>query len=250
MEVARRVVHESLPALGLLDLGEDEDLPHDPDVDGDAPPIALRLTARGRALLADKVPAGDAAASKFLDTHVVRLGPAAQVGAVLAIAPFVEVARAAETLDLVVAPQTLARALSAGVEADVLRARLEALAPLPDTLSKTLAQASVVVGRATWQTAAGFLWVDDANVRELLRTRRTTLELFVDPSPPGGLLVAPGVDLDRLARRCRTVGVEVLVEGQVVRARTMPPGVSSAPPPTKSGATPRVGAHRTAKAKE
>jgi hypothetical protein len=250
MEVARRVVHESLPALGLLDLGEDEDLPRDPEADGDAPPIALRLTARGRALLADKVPAGDAAASKFLDTHVLRLGPAAQVGAVLAIAPFVEVARAAETLDLVVAPQTLARALSAGVEADVLRARLEALAPLPDTLSKTLAQASVVVGRATWQTAAGFLWVDDANVRELLRTRRTTLELFVDPSPPGGLLVTPGVDLDRLARRCRTVGVEVLVEGQVVRARTMPPGVSSAPPPTKSGSTPRVGAHRTAKAKE
>ncbi len=249
MEVARRIVHESLPALGLLDLGEDEDLPRDAEVDGDRPPLALRLTARGRALLGDKAPAGDTPASKFLDTHVLRLGSSATVGAVLSIAPFVEVARAAETLDLVVAPQTLARALSAGLEADVLRARLEAIAPLPEGLSRTLAQASVVVGRATWQSAGGFLWVEDANVREMLRTRRPTQELFVDPSPPGGLLVASGVDLERLTRRCRTVGVELLVDGQVVRARTMPPGASSVPPPAKSGATPKVGTSRAAKAK-
>ncbi|HEY3818451.1 MAG TPA: hypothetical protein VGL81_14855 [Polyangiaceae bacterium] len=234
MEVARRIVHESLPSLGILDLGEDEDLPHDPEADGDGAPKALRLTARGRALLADKLPAGDAEPSRFLDTHVLRLGPPARVGAVLAVAPFVEVGRAAETLDLIVAPQTLARALSAGLEADVLRTRLEALAPLPEGLSKTLAQASVVVGRATYEAAAGFLWVEDGNVRELLRTRRPTQELFVDPSPPGGLLVAPGVDLDRLARRCRTVGVELLVEGQVVRARTMPPPPPSSAP-SKSG---------------
>jgi hypothetical protein len=249
LEVARRIVHESLPALGLLDLGEDEDLPRDPEIDGDRPPLALRLTARGRALIADKAPAGDATASKFLDTHVLRVGVSAQVGAVLSIAPFVEVARAAETLDLLVAPQTLARALSAGIEADVLRARLEALAPLPESLSRTLAQASVVVGRATWQSASGFLWVDDANIRELLRTRRNTQELFVDPSPPGGLLVAAGVDLERLSRRCRTVGVEVLVDGQVLRARTLPPGASSVPPPTKSGPTTRISSSRHAKVK-
>jgi hypothetical protein len=250
LEVARRIVHESLPALGILDLGEEDDLlahdsgEHARDADGaddDAPEerssIALRLTARGRALLAEKVPAGDVSPSKFLDTHVLRLGPQAKVGAVLAVAPFVEVARAAETLDLIVAPQTLARALSAGLEADVLRARLEALSPLPESLSRTLAQASVVVGRATWTAAGGFLWVEDANVRELLRTRRATQELFVDPSPPGGLLVAPGVDLDRLARRCRTVGVEILAEGQVVRARSIPPtgmSQSTRPPPPPS----------------
>ena len=249
MEVARRIVHESLPALGLLDLGEDEDLPRDPEADGERPPLALRLTSRGRALLGDKAPGSETQASKFLDTHVLRLGSGATVGAVLSIAPFVEVARAAETLDLVVAPQTLARALSAGVEADVLRARLEALAPLPETLSRTLAQASVVVGRATWQSAGGFLWIEDANVRELLRTRRPTQELFVDPSPPGGLLVSAGVDLERLSRRCRTVGVEVLVDGQVIRARTLPPGASSVPPPAKSGATPRVTSSRAMKAK-
>ena len=238
LEGARRIVHESLPALGILDLGEDEDLAHDPELDGPSAPIALRLTARGRALLADKVPAGEASPSKFLDTHVLRLGPQARVGAILAVAPFVEVGRAAETLDLIIAPQTLARALSAGLEADVLRARIEAIAPLPESLSRTLAQASIVVGRATWSAAAGFLWVEDANIREMLRTRRTTQELFVDPSPPGGLLVAPGIDLERLARRCRTIGVEIVSEGQVVRARTIPPPATV--PPPRSTSSPKV----------
>lgn len=218
MEVARRVVLESLPALGILDLGED-----DGEDAGGAPQLALRLTPRGRALVADKTPAEDGDASKFLDTHVLRLGPTAKVSSVLGIYGFVDVGRVAESLDLVVAPQTLARALSAGYEADSLRQRIEAIAPLPETLSRTLAQASVVVGRGSFVPSIGFLWVDDANVRELLRTRRSTAELFLEPSPQGGLLVSSQVDLDRLARRCRTVGVEVTVEGQVVRARSMPP---------------------------
>jgi hypothetical protein len=237
LEVARRIVHESLPALGIVDLGEDEDLPRGLDVDERDPPLALRLTARGRALLGDKTPQSDATPSKFLDTHVLRLGPQARVGSILGIGPFVEVGRAAETLDLIIAPQMLARALSAGLEADVLRARIEALAPLPESLSRTLAQASVVVGRATWNGASGFLWVDDANIREMLRTRRSTQELFVDPSPPGGLLVQAGVEVDRLARRCRTIGVEILVDGQVVRARTIPPTGGTPPRPLPAART-------------
>jgi hypothetical protein len=235
MEVARRIVHESLPALGILDLGEDEDLPHDSEMDEDpeTPPLALRLTTRGRALLAGKLPPADETPSKFLDTHVLRLSGSASIGAILAVAPFIELGRAAETLDLIVAPQTLARALSAGLEAEILRSRIEALAPLPDTLSRLLAQASIVVGRATWVAAAGFLWVEDANVREMLRTRRPTQELFIDPSPPGGLLVVPATDIERLARRARTIGVEILVDGQILRARTVPPPGSKSIPPAK-----------------
>ncbi len=217
VEVARRIVHDSLPALGIVDIGED---------DG----IAIRLTPRGRALLFNRPPTVDSTPSKFLDTHVLRLGPQSRVSAVFAIAPFVEVGRAGETLDLIVAPQTLARALSAGLEADVLRQRIEALAPLPDSLSRTLAQASIVLGRATFVAASGFLWVEDGNIRELLRTRRPTAELFVDPSPPSGLLVQLAVDLDRLTRRCRTVGVEIVSDGQILRARSMPPGRLTPPP--------------------
>jgi hypothetical protein len=220
MEVARRVILESLPSLGILDVGEDD------ATDGGAQ-IALRLTPRGRALVADKAPTHDGTPSKFLDTHVLRLGPTAKISSIFGIFGFVDVGRAAETLDLIVAPQTLARALSAGYEADSLRQRIEAIAPLPETLSRTLAAASVVVGRGTYVPSSGFLWVDDANVRELLRTRRSTSELFLDPSPTGGLLVSAAVDLDRLVRRCRTVGVEIVTDGQVLRARSMPPPAAS-----------------------
>jgi hypothetical protein len=69
-------------------------------------------------------------------------------------------------------------------------------------------------------------------VRELLRTRRQTQDLFVDPSPPGGLLIAPGVELDRVARRCRGLGIEVIVNGNVYRSRSSaPPRPASVPPP-------------------
>jgi hypothetical protein len=92
-----------------------------------------------------------------------------------------------------------------------------------------LAQASVVVGRGSALQAGGFLWIDDANVRELLRTRRQTADLFIDPSPPGGLLLQANVDFDRLVRRCRALGVEVTIEGPVVRSRATVPPPSSAP---------------------
>jgi hypothetical protein len=241
MEVARRIVQESLPALGLVDLGEDDTTassapapssspaPTSDGVPASSPAsartaaIAVRLTSRGRAVLADRPPSMDQSRSKFLDTHVLRLAPSAKVFSVLQIAPFVEVGRAAESLDLIVAPQTLARALSAGFEADALRQRIEAIAPLPESLSRTLMQASIIVGRGTFAPASGFLWVEDHNVREMLRTRRPTAELFVDPSPPAGLIVVAGIDVDRLSRRCRTIGVEIVSEGQVVRARTVPP---------------------------
>jgi hypothetical protein len=231
--VARRIVRESLPALGMLDTGEEDSIDGLP-VTGDVAPedqgLMIRLTPRGRALLAGRTTTTDGEA-KFLDSHVLRIGAQTRIANVLAIAPLVEVARCEGALEVLVAPQTLARALSAGLEAEAVRARIEAVAPLPESLSKTLAQASVVLGRGSYVASAGFLWVDDQNLREMLRTRRTTSELFVEPSPSGGLLVAPGVDLDRLTRRCRALGIEVLLDGQVVRARTIPPGASTPPPP-------------------
>ena len=236
LDVARRVVHESLPALGVLDLGEAEELADAaPDSSSEELPetaerqleidraVTLRLTPRGRSLVGSRKASIDQTGSKFLDAHVLRIGPGARIHAVLGLAGFVEVTRAQETLDLLVAPQTLARALSAGIEADILRSRIEAVAPLPESLSRTLAQASVVLGRGTYQPCSAFMWVDDSNLREMLRTRRATSDLFVDPSPPGGLVVAAGVDLERLTRRCRAIGIEIVFEGQVVRARTIPP---------------------------
>jgi hypothetical protein len=227
LEVGRRIALETLPALGIIDLGGG---PDDPMGSG----TTLRLTPRGRALLVGADPNVDSTPSKFIDTHALRLGPGARVASVLGLAPFSELGRVEEQLDLLLAPASIARALSVGLESDVLRMRIEAVAPLPDTISRMLVQASVVIGRATHVAVSGFLWIDDPEVRELLRTRRPAAELFVDPSPPAGLLIAADVDVDRLVRRCRALGIEVEVEAGLVRAR----GASTPPPPEVSAGRP------------
>jgi hypothetical protein len=215
--IARRIALGSLHLLGVVDLG-------DPDEDGALGPT-LRITPRGRSYLID-TPESRAVGepSRFLDHQALRVGTAAQVGGVIALAPLVEVGAVSGALDLLVTPQSLSHALSAGFEADVLQARLETLAQLPDPIARSLAQASAVIGRAEFVPTAGFLWVEDPEIRELLRSRRQTVDLFVDPSPPAGLLVQPGVDLERLARRCRSLGVELVVGGETYRTRAVSSG--------------------------
>src|SRR5450432_3089800 len=224
-EVARRIALETLHVLGIVDLGD----PEADDIESIGP--TLRITPRGRAFLSDAAPESKSPAqqaSRFLDTQALRVGPQASVGSVIALAPFVEIGGVAgAALDILITPQALSHALSAGFDGEVMRTRLEALAPLPDPIARTLTQASTVIGRAEFVQTQGFLWVEDPEVRELLRTRRQSADLFVDPSPPAGLLLAVGVDLERVARRCRALGVEVLVDGEVYRTRSIPPGRGS-----------------------
>ncbi|MBK8255946.1 MAG: hypothetical protein IPK82_25175 [Polyangiaceae bacterium] len=220
LDVTRHIALETLPALGIVDLGGAE------DADGEGG-IALRLTPRGRVLLSGGTPAFDASPSKFVDAHDLRAGPTAVVASILGVAPFVEIGRVDDGLHLLITPPALQKALTAGLDADTARARIEAIAPLSDALARTLMQASVIVGRGTFVAASGFLWIEDSEVREMLRTRRPVSELFVDPSPPAGLLIAPEIDADRLVRRCRALGIEIEIEGAVMRARLNP----TAPPP-------------------
>ncbi|HEY3254188.1 MAG TPA: hypothetical protein VGJ91_09580, partial [Polyangiaceae bacterium] len=225
-EVARRIALETLHVLGIVDLGD----PETDDIESIGP--TLRITPRGRAFLADAAPESRAPtsnqASRFLDTQALRVGSSASVGSVISLAPFVEIGGVTgAALDILITPQALSHALSAGFDGEVMRSRLELLAPLPDPIARTLTQASTVIGRAEFVLTQGFLWVEDPEVRELLRTRRQSADLFVDPSPPAGLLLAVGVDLERVARRCRALGVEVLVDGEVYRTRSIPPGRGS-----------------------
>jgi hypothetical protein len=171
----------------------------------------LRITPRGRAYLSGAVPEGKRP-SLFVDSQVLRLGDDVRVAQVLSLVHFVEVGRVEEQLDVVITPSTVANALATGLEAPLIRQRLESVARLPEPLLRALVQASAVLGRAQYVSSPGFLWVDDPELRELLRTRRQTADLFIEPSPPGGLLVAPGVDLERVTLRCRTLGVEVFAE--------------------------------------
>ena len=221
LEIARRVALESLHVLGIVDLGEP-----DGDEAAELGPV-LRITPRGRAFLQGVPVSAQHELSRFLDTHALRIGAAARVGQVVALAPFVDLGSVSGHLDVALTPQTLSLALSAGIDPELIKSRLEAVASLPDPIARQLVQASAVIGRAELVETQGFLWVEDPEIRELLRTRRQCADLFVDPSPPAGLLVAPGVDIDRLARRCRTLGVELLVEGQPYKARSVPPSRGS-----------------------
>jgi hypothetical protein len=229
-EIAHRVALESLHVLGVVDLGDVDD-----ELDGMGP--TLRITPRGRAYLgATDAPAPASSPTRYLDTHALRVGSDAHIADVIAVAPFAEIGAVTGYLDLLVTPQSVARALGAGIDADLMQNRLAALCPLPDPIQRLLTQASTVLGRAEFVGSQGFLWVDDPEIRELLRTRRQTADLFVDPSPPGGLLIASGIDLERLSRRCRALGVEVLVDGEVYRSRsTAPPRRLSVTPAPESG---------------
>jgi hypothetical protein len=224
-EVARRIAFESLHALGVVDIGDAD------TEDADSLGPTLRITPRGRSFLsepgANTGPKSSSDHSRFTDNQALRIGPLTKTGHVLALSPFVEVGAVGGTIDVLITAQTLALALGAGFEADVIQARIELVAALPDPIARTLAQASAVLGRGEFVATSGFLWVEDPEVRELLRTRRQTQDLFIDPSPPAGLLLAPAVDLERLARRCRSLGVEVVVEGEVYRTRSVAPGRGS-----------------------
>jgi hypothetical protein len=220
-EIAQRIATDTLHALGVVDLG-------DPDPDSEIG-LTLRITPRGRAYITGAQVNGGSErdTSRFLDSQAVRIGPGDRIGNIVALSPFVEITSVAGNLDLTMTQQTLALALSAGFDSDTIRARLEAVAQIPDPIERMLTQASAVIGRAEFVQTQGFLWVEDNEIRELLRTRRQTADLFVDPSPPSGLLINPGVDIDRLARRCRALGVEVVIDGEVYKTRSLTPPARS-----------------------
>lgn len=236
VSVLRRVVLESLPVLGVIDVGADNEsvleringgeLETDQVLDA----LTIRLTARGRGFIAGTPPAQEAARSRFIDSQVLRVGGATPIAAALFLGHIAEVGRVEDGVDLVFSPPTIARAISLGTVADELRDRIEAVAPLPEGLSQILVQASVVVGKGSFVRASGFVWIEDEEVRELLRSRRTTQDLFVDPSPPAGLLIAADVDVERLLRRCRGLGVEIEVGPEGLVARTPDPGKSTTRP--------------------
>ena len=235
-DIAQTIVIESLPALGIIDIGEGE-------IDGedmqDGSPL-VRITPRGRAILQGQTPNGDDAKSEFVDDTVLRIGSEATIGAVLALFPFCEIGKVADVLELDVSHTAISRAVASGVEGDLIQAGIRAITEPSVTIRRALDQLSVVLGRVSYVPASGFLWCDDADLRELLRSRRQTADLFLDPSPPGGLLIEQGTSVELIARRCRALGVEVLVEGQVVRARsTVPPAMMDMAAAKRSTRPPR-----------
>ena len=106
-----------------------------------------------------------------------------------------------------------------GWERDELWSRLSALAEPPPEVAALIDQAVRCDARAEWVAASGFLWVDDARELARLVARKSLAELFIQPSPAGGLLLRSGVPIERVVRACRAIGIEVMSSGKRVRAR-------------------------------
>jgi hypothetical protein len=218
--IAERLVRVSLPALGLLDVGY---LESNGQLEGSGTDRTIRLSSRGRALVGGSPaprPAGES--SGFREPHVLSISTATRVADVLQLAPFVEVTSCRSTVDVLVTAALLVQAMGAGVTPEHVRACLERFAPLPDPLRHAIEHASVVVAHVPFVPAAGFVWIRDGAVRELLATKRATADAFVEPSPDGGLLVAAGVDIAKLVKRCRSVGVDLRVDAHALRAERAP----------------------------
>lgn len=271
-EIARRMTVESLHALGIVDLGI-VDLDHDPtgleagessfagfagsdgadDTDAELG-TTLRVTPRGLTLLKQvlgrsAIPESKAAPDKsqgtagrersaMLDEHTLRIGEDAKLSQVLALVPFMELQAIAPALELRLTSASLGEALAQGLETSQLLAALSAIVELPEQTAALVRRAGAVRGAVEHVACAGFLRVEQAELRELLLSRRQTMDLFLQQSPPGGLLIAASVDFEQLVRRCRIVGVELTSDGQVCRMG------STRPPPMHSGAAPAPPARR------
>lgn len=224
--VAERILISTLPALGVVDLGgADKEAASG---SGELDSLALRLTGRGRQLMAGRLDR-HRTPSEFVDEHHLAVGQDARVAEVLALLPFCEVTASGARIELEINQGTIAGGLALGVQVDEMRTAVEAIADVPAELGQALDRAGAVVGRGELVAAGGFLWIDDPEVRRMLMSSSGTSDMFLDPSPPGGLLLSPTVDPERLARRCRALGVDVTVDEDVYRIRT-----STMPPPKRS----------------
>jgi hypothetical protein len=259
-EIARRMTVESLHVLGIVDLGV-ADLGEEEDLDAELG-TTLRVTPRGLTLLKQvlgrraelqpqaepggKAEPGTSATSTMLDDNTLRVGEQARLSEVLALSPFTEIQAVVPALELRLTSATLGQALAQGVETAQMLQALTRLTQVPEATVALLQHAGAVRGAIEHLACAGFLRIEQSELRELLLSKRQTMDLFLPGSPPGGLLVAPAVDFEQLVRRCRIVGVELTSDGQVCRmGSTIPPQLRTGPAPARSGAAPAAGSRRS-----
>jgi hypothetical protein len=212
----------------------------------------LRVTPRGLVLIkqvlgratsgdntsGERQGSGSRERSAMLDDNTLRIGDDAKLSQVLALASFTELQAIAPTLELRLTSASLGEALAQGLETSTLLDALTAVVEVPESTAALVRRAGAVRGAVEHVACAGFLRVEQAELRELLLSRRQTMDLFLPQSPLGGLLIAPAVDFEQVVRRCRIVGVELTSDGQICRMG------STRPPPMHSGAAPALTAKR------
>ena len=199
-----RVFQEVLPALGMVDVGAGEQ------------EALIRLSARGRAITdgvadtrhppTDLRPAEKPARSSWLGPRVLRLSSSVRVSDAIAFGALGSLVPHADgaSLTLTIEKDTLRRSHRRGARLRLLRRRLEVIAgPLPEEVVTDFETTAVV--KVALVPATGFLAVDDSLRRRLL-TEDQEESIFYQDSPPGGLLVRPGLAAGSLEALLREVG--------------------------------------------
>ncbi len=217
-QAVRTMLLESLPLLGAVDIGAESPS----DTGGEAGGLSIRASARVLAWLGVGPPIPPQnETTRYVAALTLRLGERAAVSDVLAAGELLEPGRTDRELELIISRAKVEHAVLAGGSPQLLREHLEALAPLSDEAERLLQSVAQARARVEYVAASGFVWVDDPALLDELRERRALAKLFVEPSPPGGLLVSPGVSAERLSLRLRRYGIELLSEGAGQRLRAV-----------------------------
>lgn len=196
-EVARRVLAESLPALGAVDRARA----------GGAE--VVRLSARARRWLERAAGQKAGEPSRWEGGGRLRVGAGARVRAILVAAEAGHAIASGAALIVRVDEAALAAALARGADPEALRASLEALAsPLDAAAERAIARARESLRpRVTMVPASAFVQIEDPALRDRLMREVALRDLLVSPSPAGGVLVREGVDRSALSEALAEAGV-------------------------------------------
>ncbi len=218
-EALRAMLVESLPALGLADVGEDQ--------------TAIRYRVRERSL-------GDVGAVPTLSRSTLEVPQSTPLHALLAFADCAEPEHLRSDNGAVlfnVGVGAIARSRARGLSEAEIVERLEAIG-LEGPYSGTLAELATSVSETREIEAVEVsvaLRVDDEELRATLLADATFRRMVLDASSAPWLLVKPDADLPRVQARLQRLGVRVQV---IVPARSQsepPPAAESVRPPAAVG---------------
>lgn len=224
-DALRSMLVESLPALGLADVGEDHS--------------AIRYRARERA-------AGDLDAVPSLSRSTLEVPPSTPLHALLAFADCAEPEHLRSDTGAVlfnVGVNAIARTRARGLgEAEVV-ARLEAMG-LEGPYTGTLAELTSSVSETREIDAHSVslaLRVDDHDLRGSLLADATLRRMLVDADAAPWLLVRPDADLSRLQARLQRLGVRANVMIPSKTQSEPPPAPESVRPPAVASGSRKSG---------
>lgn len=200
----RAMLTVSLPALGMLDRGGDEE------------GTLVRLSSLGRRLLSGtSLPTrARSPAPVWVGEARFRLDPSASLREVLAVAEVADAFRSESEVFFEVSRASLARSLDRGASAEDARLAIERLlGSLDEGTRRLLADVDRVRATCTMVPASAYIAFTDGELKARVLADPEAAEILV-PGPDEGFLVRPDVAVPSVRRLFRRHGIEVESPGK------------------------------------